>query len=275
MHWRSFQELQKVIEVGDRFISYVDAGKGPPIVLLHGIPTWGYLWHKLTPSLERSHRVLIPDLPGYGYSDRSDRFDRGVARQAERLDAWMQALGLARAAFVGHDVGAAVALRLAAFHPERVEKLCLIDALAYDSRPLGALVSLAHPPEGRRLSPASVAKLLRAALKAGFSEPEEDLIDGLLSPYSTEEGRLSLLRDASALDASHLMEVAPLLPEIRKATLVLWGERDTVQPLAYGRRLAWDLPLARLSVVGESGHFPMVEKPGEVAAQLRNFLALG
>lgn len=261
MHWRQFQQLQKVVEVGDRFVSYVDVGSGPPLVLLHGLPTWGYLWHRLVPALEKSHRVLIPDLPGYGWSDRSDRFDRSMTRQVHRLIGWMQCLGLTRADFAGHDFGAAVALRLASYHPDRVERLCLLDALAYDSGPLDAVFS-------------GSLKAVRARLREGFALADEELLDGLLAPYATQEGRLSLLRDADAVDANVSMELVPRFGALDKPTLVLWGEKDALQPADLGRRLAWDLPRARLAVLPGAGHFTPLDQPGETAAHLQNFLAL-
>jgi pimeloyl-ACP methyl ester carboxylesterase len=118
MNWREFQAKQRVMEIGDRFVSYIDEGSGDPIVLLHGIPTWGYLWQDLIPSLSGNHRVLVPDLLGFGYSDRSDRFDRSIARQAEMIDAWLEKLGVERASLVAHDIGGGVALRLAVFFPK-------------------------------------------------------------------------------------------------------------------------------------------------------------
>ncbi|MFY1826587.1 alpha/beta fold hydrolase, partial [Myxococcus fulvus] len=87
MNWREWQRRQEVMELGGHFVSYVDWGKGPPVVLLHGIPTWSYLWSGLARALAASHRVLVPDLLGYGFSDRRDRFDRSVTRQAEVMEA--------------------------------------------------------------------------------------------------------------------------------------------------------------------------------------------
>lgn len=275
MHWRQYQQLQKVTHVGDRFVSYLDSGKGRAVVLLHGLPTWGYLWHRVVPALERSRRVLVPDLPGCGWSDRSDRFDRSICRQAERVAAWMQEVGLPRADVVGHGVGAAIALRLAALQPARVDKLVLVDALAYDAAPMEALVELGRPGADRKYSAASAAALLQDALRAGFAKPDDELIEGLLAPYATETGKVSLVRAAAALDASQFLEVLPRLPELRAETLILWGGKDAWQSLDYGKRLAWDLPRAKLSVIEDAGHYCMLDKPAEVSARLEDFLALG
>lgn len=275
MHWRQFQQQQKVVDVGDRFVSYVDVGRGPAVVLVHGLPTWGYVWHRVIPALEKSRRVLIPDLPGCGFSDKSDRFDRSISRQAERLAAWMHELGVASADVVGHEAGAAVALRLAALQPTRVQKLCLLGALAYDAAPIDALVQLGRPGADRKFTANSAARVLREALRPGFVSPDDELIEGLLAPYATEAGKLSLIRAAGALDASQFFEVLPKLPELAAETLVMWGASDAFQPLSSGKRLAWELPRAGLSVVEDAGHFAMLDRPGEVSARLQDFLALG
>jgi pimeloyl-ACP methyl ester carboxylesterase len=262
--WRRFQEQQKVVELGERFVSFVDAGCGRPVVLLHGAPTWGFLYHRMLPLLQTRRRVLVPDLPGYGFSDRSDRFGRGLSRQTERLAAWLQAVGVERAAFVGHDLGAALALRYAALHPERVESLVLISAAAYDGPAIPGLADLA-------LGPGFERKLVKA-LEPGFAVPQPDSLEGLLAPYGTNVGRLSLARGAAALDAGERMELAEQLPRVRSSSLVVWGEKDPFRPLEHGRRLAWDLPHAKLSVLADASHFSPLEKEAELAALVTGFL---
>src|SRR5688572_5591832 len=126
MDWREYQNNQKIHYLKNRFISYIDEGSGHPIVLIHGIPTWGYLWHGLVQPLCKSGRVLIPDLLGYGYSDKSDRFDRGIDKQAEYLMDWFDELNLDRVSLVGHDIGGGIALRIAAMYPYRVSRLCVM-----------------------------------------------------------------------------------------------------------------------------------------------------
>src|SRR5882672_2348862 len=109
MNWRDFQRRQKLAELGDSFLSYTDEGSGPAVILLHGMPGWGYVWSRVLPLLTGRFRVLIPDLGGFGYSDKSDCFDRSLTKQTELIEQWMDAIGVARAALVGHDIGGGVA----------------------------------------------------------------------------------------------------------------------------------------------------------------------
>lgn len=274
MSWREFQNLQRVAEIGDTFISYLDDGSGTPVVLLHGIPTWSYLWTPVLGRLTRDARVLAPDLAGFGFSDKRDRFDRSIARQAELVDAWMERIGVSSAVIVGHDIGGGVALRLATLFPARVRKLCVINSVSYDSWPIELMLQFGHPGADRLLSAPMAVRLLKQALKGGFARrPPGDLLDGLLAPYTTEVGKLSLIRNASALNTNLTTEITHLLPSIRVPTLILWGEDDLFQPIAYGERLAWDIPGADFVRLGGARHFAMVDRPRAVGERLSAFVS--
>jgi len=273
MNWREFQSMQRVAEIGDRFVSYADEGEGEPVILIHGIPTWGYLWHKLVPALAKQNRVLAPDLLGFGYSDKGDRFDRSIARQAELIDAWMEKIGVERAHVVAHDIGGGVGLRLATLFPRRVNRLCVMNTVAYDSWPIEMMLQLGHPESRRKLSASAAVKMLKQALKQGFAtSPEDELLDGILAPYTTEVGKLSLIRDAAALNTNLTTEVTHLLPRVNAPTLVLWGEADVFQLVKYGERLAWDIPGARLVRIKNARHFVMLDQPDQVAEHVSAFL---
>lgn len=272
MNWRDFQKLQKVTRIGDSFVSYVDEGAGDPVILLHGIPSWGYMWHGVIPELSRSHRVLAPDLPGFGFSDKRDNFDRSIARQAEWIDQWMEQLGLERAAIVAHDIGGGVALRLATLFPQRVSSLCLMNCVCYDSWPIEMMLQLGHPVANSKLSASTVSGTLKLALKMGFANsPPDGFLDGLLAPWSTEVGKLSLIRNAAALNTNLTTEITHLLPKIRVPVKILWGEDDKFQLVKYAERLARDIPGADLVRIPDARHFVMWDQPEEVSRQLVSF----
>lgn len=274
MNWREFQSKQRISKVGERFISYIDEGAGDPVVLLHGIPTWGYLWHQLIPEISRTHRVLVPDFPGFGFSDKSDRFDRSIARQAEWIEQWLEQLGIDRAAVVAQDIGGGVALRLATLFPRRVERLCVMNIVCYDSWPIELMLQFGHPEAYRKISAATAITTLKLALKQGFaSSPDDETLDGLLAPYRTEVGKLSLIRNAAALNTNLTTEITHLLPKIAVPTLILWGEEDKFQLVKYGERLASDIPGARLVRLSDARHFVMIDQPAAVAREVREFLA--
>ncbi len=273
MNWTDFQTMQRVAEIGERFVSYVDEGEGDPVFLIHGIPTWGYLWHKLIPVLSKQTRVLAPDLIGFGYSDKRDNFDRSIARQTEMIDAWMEKLGIQNANIVAHDIGGGVALRLATLFPHRVKRLCLMNSVSYDSWAIEVMIQLGHPSAYYLASASTTVATLRQMLKQGFSEtPEEEILDGIFAPYLTEVGKLSLIRNAAALNTNLTTEITHLLHKIKAKTLILWGVDDKFQLLKFGKRLADDISNAKLIQIENARHFVMIDQPEAVARHVSTFL---
>ncbi|MGH9339692.1 MAG: alpha/beta fold hydrolase [Acidobacteriota bacterium] len=273
MDWQEFQSLQQVSELGNHFISYADEGGGDPVVLIHGIPTWGYLWEGVMQGLSKSRRVLVPDLLGFGYSDKSDRFDRSIDNQAKMLAAWMEKIGLALADFVGHDIGGGVALRLAVSFPEKVRSLCVMNTVCYDSWPVEMMLQLGHPSARRLMSASAYIAVLSKALRQGFaSSPSKKFVQGLLTPYRTEVGKVSLIRNATALNTNLTTELTPRLSHIMAPTLILWGENDVFQLVKYGEWLARDIPEASLIRISKARHFVMVDQTDQVIDHLASFL---
>jgi pimeloyl-ACP methyl ester carboxylesterase len=276
MSWRDFQALQDICELEERFVSYVDQGEGDPVVLLHGIPTWGYLWQPLWPPLAKRHRILIPDLLGFGFSDKRDRFDRSIDRQTDMIVSWLDKLGVDRTTVVGHDIGGGVALRLATLHSSRVQKLCLLNSVCYDSGPIEAMLQFGHPEVRRKISAATAGIMLKQALKLGCATAlPDEVLEGWLAPYSTEVGKRSLIRNAAALNTNLTMELTPLLPTMSVRTLIIWGEDDRFQLVRYGERLARDLPHAQLHRIHDARHFVMYDQAEKVLGLVSNFLDAG
>jgi pimeloyl-ACP methyl ester carboxylesterase len=170
---------------------------------------------------------------------------------------------------VAHDIGGGVALRLAVFFPNRIIRLCVMNTVCYDSWPIEVMLQFGHPEAYRKLSASTAITLLKKALKQGFaSTPTAELLDGLLAPYSTEVGKLSLIRNAAALNTNLTTEITSFLPKIQLPTRIIWGEDDRFQAVKYGERLAWDIPGAELVQIKGARHFVMIDKPEEVAGHL-------
>ncbi len=115
--------------------------------------------------------------------------------------------------------------------------------------------------------------MLGKALTQGFAtKPDKAVLEGLLSPCRTEVGKLSLVRNAAALNTNLTTEITPLLPRLDIPTLVLWGEDDLFQLVEYGERLARDIPNARLIRIANARHFVMLDQPERVQQVVSAFL---
>jgi haloalkane dehalogenase len=243
-------------------------------VLLHGIPTWSFLYHDVIPLLERHCRVVAPDLLGHGYSDKRDRFDRSLIAQTQAILAFLDALGIERATIVGHDTGGGVALILAIEYPQRITRLILTNVVAYDSWPIGDMIALSDPTwTSKRAS--EIAEFVNSGLPDGIYNKRrltDDFRAGIVAPYSDDEGKVSLIRNASALNTNHTMMLVDRHREIRAPTLVLWGVHDPWQTIADGERLATEIPQAALHRV-EASHWLPHDAPSEFAQAIVDFLA--
>lgn len=257
----------------DLRMAYTDVGSGDPVVLLHGIPTWSYLYVDVIPRLAPHCRVIAPDLLGHGWSDRRDRFDRSLPAQAAAILALLDRLGLDRATFVGHDTGGGVALGLGIEHPDRVERLVLSNAVAYDSWPIGDMIALSDPT-WRTKPPGEVARFVAGGLPDGIHRPDRltrEFVEGIAAPYVDEEGALSLIRNASALNTNHTMALVDRHKLIGAPTLLLWGRYDPWQPLSDAIRLSQDIPGSRLLPV-EASHWLPYDAPAEFSDAVVGFL---
>ena len=256
-------------------VAYSDLGQGAPVVLLHGIPTWSYLYHDVIPLLEPHCRVLAPDFLGHGYSDRRDRFDRSLRAQTGMILRLLDSLEIDKATIVGHDTGGGVALILGIDHPDRVERLVLANVVAFDSWPIDDMIALGNP-EWREKPAAEVADFVASGLPDGLYNRDRltpEFARNIVAPYSDEEGKISLIRNASALNTNHTTELMDRHGEIAAPTLVLWGVHDPWQTIGDGERLAREIPGARLERLENASHWLQQDVPQDFASGILRFLA--
>ena len=288
--WQAFKAAQREIELPAQAVAhipvsirYVDLGEATQgaaeqetILLMHGIPTWGYLYHAVIPLLlEAGYRVIAPDFLGHGWSDRRDRFDRSFQDQARMIVALLAALGLGKVHVVGHDTGGAVALILAIEQAERVDRLVISNSVCYD-RFDDDMLDFGHPMRWKSKAIAALEAALEESLAMGLSRPARltaEFRAGIIAPWASEEGKLSLLRNASALNANQTMALVDRHGSITAQTLVLWGMDDPWQLAEDGRRLAAEIPGARFEGIENASHWVQQDAPEAFAAAVLKFLA--
>ncbi len=257
-------------------VRYIDIGSGKhgTVALLHGIPTWGYLYTPiLTTFVDAGFRVIVPDLIGHGWSDRRDCFDRSFQDQARMIRGLLRVLSIDRFDLVGHDTGGAIALILAIEHAACVRRLVLTNSVCYD-RFDDDMLDFGHPLRWKARSVSDLVRALEASLAAGLSQKNRltrDFREGIIAPYANEEGKLSLLRNASALNANQTMALVDRHSTILSPTLVLWGADDPWQKVEDGRQLADEIPGATFRTIEQASHWVQQDKPEEFAAAILTF----
>ena len=254
-------------------VHHLERGEGPPVVLVHGYAASSFSYRETIPALAPRFRVLAVDLPGFGYSDRSTQHDMSLDAQVTILRRWMGRLRIGPALVVGHSLGGAVAMRLAAAHPELVERLVLVGSIEPDwSRQGGRtrpLLRLAQPLV--RLSIVLGTATTRLTMRRLVYD-ERHLTRPVLAGYRRPrriKGSVAAIErmvQHTAADRS----VSPA--EVHQPALLLWGDHDRTVPLAVGERLAQSLPNAELAVIRQAGHLVLEERPSEANAALLRWI---
>ncbi|QCS41692.1 alpha/beta fold hydrolase [Natrinema versiforme] len=247
-----------------------DESTAPPVVFLHGIPTWSFLWRDIVPAVAEDRRTIAPDLVGYGNSAMGDGFDRSIRAQEAMLEALLDDLGVEAIALVAHDIGGGVALRFAAHNPERVEQLVLSNAVCYDSWPVEFVSNLGLPSTADLEREELEEQLDSAFVEGAYGEADPEFVAGMKAPWLTDEGHLSLVRDAVATNTNHTTELD--YGAITAETLLLWGKDDVMQPYAYAERLAEDIDDAELEPLSDAYHWVPEDRSDAYADRLREFL---
>ena len=261
----------RTLRASDYRWAYVEAGDGPPVLLIHGYTGSKENWFPLAGILKRRYRVIVPDLPGWGESERKPGIDYGYAAQSERLADFIRAIGGGRAvALVGHSMGGGIAALTAARHPELVEKLVLMDAGGAHFR--GNAFGLAVQ---RGEQPFAVAdgEGLRRYLGTVFTNPPWvpwPIDAALIARRRRDAGfERDVLRALSGPDA--------FLPErdaagIRAPTLLLWCRNDRVIDASAAVLYAARIGRAHTLLLNGCNHMPMLERTTATANALQEFL---
>ncbi len=279
---------KKFIETRQGRIAYLESGTAdlPVALLVHGIPTSGYLWRHVMRALEGRLRCLAPDLMGLGDTVVDPRTtDFSMPSQAAMLEDFLDAHGIARAHVVAHDQGGAAAQILVTNREKRVERLVLTDCVCFDNWPVPVIRSLmrfARLPFADTASRLGLMEFLetrtpvsrfRRGVVNRTALTRETIAEYLRPLRGTPDERARFLAFLLAGSPRYTMAVVPRLRELRVPTLVLWAAQDTYIPVSWAQKLYETIPGARrLDVIEGAGHFWPEELPGPFATRIGDFL---
>ncbi|HEU4580746.1 MAG TPA: alpha/beta fold hydrolase [Polyangiaceae bacterium] len=252
-----------------------EKGAGPSLLLLHGLFMDHSTWDPVGDALASSYRVVAPDLPGFGQSEKppENRFPYGINSFADAVLDLYAGLELGRAVLVGHALGGAVAITLAARHPELISRLVLVDALCYPARAdLAHRVALAPLIGGFAFKQLWGKSTFKAYLKESYVSRDARIPSARLEHYyeafNTPAARASALATLRATRDTR--SVVAHIARISMPTLVLWGRDDTLYPAALGQRMSREIRDAGFQLL-DAGHMPHEEQPGAVAEAIERF----
>jgi pimeloyl-ACP methyl ester carboxylesterase len=267
--------LQTPTGVQDRWVNvfgmkihYLEAGSGPALILLHGLGGDASNWSANISALSKSHRVVVPDQIGFGRSDKP-LINYRVGTLVDFLDGFMKELKIDRASLVGNSLGGWTAAAFALAHPEKVDRLILVDAAGYsldknvDPKSLGLLNPSTREGILQVLSVVFYNKEMFAnpALADQFFAHKVAAGDG----YTIQRFIDSVVAGLDMLDNT--------ATRIKQPTLIVWGRQDALVPLSVGERYHKDIAGSQLLVIDKCGHVPQLEQSAQFNEGVLRFLA--
>ncbi len=284
-----FARRGRDVLVNDARLHVLDEGEGEAVLLLHGNPTWSYLWRETVQPLRAAgYRVIVPDQRGFGGSKPlGSPYDDPLEVRVADLAGLLEVLGVERVTLVLHDWGGPIGLAFAATHPQAVRALVVMSTWAWpDPSPFHTSVvpwRMLHAPVvgphllGRHNSLAGRGVYLSVVDRAGFRERAGSAYaDEMPDPMS----RLPTVLFPRLIPVDQASGTYPFfawlqeqLPSLRMPALVVWGREDEVFPPSYADRFLQALPDARGPVMVTGRHFLQEDSGREIGEHVVNFLA--
>jgi haloalkane dehalogenase len=266
------------VKVNGMTIAYRELGSGPPVLLLHGWPTSSFLWRNVMAPIAQGNRVVAPDLPGFGASDKPLDVQYDFELFESTLDGFLAALDIDEVGLAVHDLGGPIGVHWAVHRPQRVTKLALLNTLVYPqfSEAVMAFIKACSEPELREqlTSPAG----LEAAMGLGLADEatlSEEVVTGVREPFADDDSRRALAAAGIGLPIEGFAEIERLLPSLQMPVRIIYGERDRILPdvAETMARVKRDLPQAEVTALPDCGHFLQEEAPDRIGEELARFFA--
>lgn len=265
---------------------FVDIGSGEPLVLLHGDPTWGYLYRYFLPALSRHHRCIVPDQMGMGKSEvPQDRSLYRLEQHIANLEGLLLSLDLHNITLLLHDWGGPVGLGFATRHPERIKRLILMNTWAFAPWPGGPFPRMLDLIRSERGEAFVLKKngYLEPALLGTTHHPEHltsTVLAAYRAPFPTPESRLAMLcwsrdipvqeTDVSYAEMKQIEERLSLFSQL--PVLLIWGMRDPVLSPAVLELWQRHYPQAQTRKLEDASHFLQEDAPESILAWIEAFL---
>ena len=254
-------------------LHYLEAGQGPPVVLLHGLGGDGSRWGPNIGPLAKDFHVFALDQIGFGQSDKPlANYHTGML--AEFLAGFLQAVGVPKASLVGNSMGAGVALYMAVHYPQMVDKIVLADGGGYRSENPGPRPAPTAADLHRRAIQNSVTREeTREFFRIMFHNKSlvtDQMVDAQLPMRLRSAFTISKIQESGEKGLGSLSEAE--VRGVKAPTLILWGKYDELANPAGADRLEKAIPGAKKIMIDDCGHMPQLEKTDEFNRLVREFL---
>jgi len=255
-------------------IAYLREGKGEPVILIHGITTYSFIWRNIIPLLSTNYDVIAIDLLGCGDSDKPLDVDYSIKSQANIIVEFIKKLNLGKTHIVAHDIGGGIAQILAANYSEMFFDVTLINSVAYDFWPVQPIIAM-RTPIIRQFALATLdLGALKLIVKRGLFNKEvltDELMELFWKPFKTKIGRKAFLHLAECLNNENLIEISDKLHSLNLPILIIRGEGDPYLSADICEKLHENIIGSKLVKFVYASHFMMEEIPEEITKEIIGF----
>lgn len=263
-------------------VRYVQAGDGPVVLLLHGLASSLLTWYcNIDVLADAGYRVIAPDLPGHGDSDKPSHLDYGPDSAANFVYDFSQELGLMRFSLVGSSAGGLIAGLFAMEHPAMVERMALVGSAGFGREMPWYLRIISIPVVGDLVYQPRINNRM-GVTKYLFHRPPavlEKLLPEMNRVKLLPGARNAVLRSVrSSVNLMGLRKHSYILEGMKGSEaplMTVWGAEDIIIPVSHAENVRRELPESVVRVIPECGHWPQMEKPGQFNPMLIRFLGGG
>lgn len=273
----------RFLDLGGIRYHYLDEGRGEPIVMLHGNPTWSFYYRRLILALRHNYRVIVPDHVGCGLSDKPQTYGYTLEQHIANLEALMGALGLEKITLVMHDWGGPIGMGYAVRQPAKVRRLVIFNTAAFWLPRIPWFLRLCRLPilgslVVRRLNLFAISALSVACRRS--ERMSKEIRGGYLAPYGSYADRVAILRFVQDIPVNARHRTYALLRSIEEGlkqfeglpVLIIWGGRDPVFTDFFLESWKRRFPRAAVKRVAEAGHYVVEDAHELIIPWLDEFL---
>jgi acyl-CoA synthetase (AMP-forming)/AMP-acid ligase II/pimeloyl-ACP methyl ester carboxylesterase len=272
----------RFVSVAGYRMHYIDEGSGPVVLLLHGNPTWSFLYRNVIRELRDSFRLIAPDFLGCGLSDRTPGVRFKAVDRINQLEEFVTALGLTKFSIVMHDWGGPLGTGFMLRRLESIQRIVYLNTTLTETESLPPIIKVAAMPVIGKALTRHTATFVRLTTSMGaYTRLTPDVKDGYMAPYTTRQQRDAIwdFVDDIPFDASHptysqMVEIAAGLPKVaQKPVKIIWGLRDPCFHREMLSKVAAHFPNAEILEIGDASHLVLDDAPQVAIPAIKEFLS--
>ena len=259
---------QTTVIAGKITTFYLSAGKGDPLVMLHGAGGGAVLWGPIINLLSKHFHIIAPDVVGYGESDKPEAlYDKKF------FSTWLRnfcdSLNIEKMNLLGNSQGGAIAIQFALDNPGKVKKLILVDSAGLGSWGISPVAMFKMAAANIFPTKRTIQNIVKYLVHKNHGFPGDDGIDYLIEVIRSPGGRLPFVNGKGKVVGPFSSDQ---LSQISNPTLIIWGAKDRILPVGHGKKGHEKMPDARLKIIPDTGHTPFIDRPEEFKDIVLHFI---